>query len=79
MIGRVEETNPMNKECLKIETVPFFDAQTLPFILTITGAGLNLINLKVKRSYMFKQGKFKDFCFQVFGEFVDPVARLVYS
>ena len=59
----LEESNPANKECLKIEKLPFFDADALPFILTITATGLNLVNVKVRRSYTFKTGKFKDFCF----------------
>ena len=64
---------------MKIEKLPYFEADTLPFIMTITASGLNLINIKLRKSYIFKQGKFKDFCFQEFGEFVDPVARMVYS
>ena len=79
ILSLIEETNPANKECLKIEKLPYFDAETLPYILTITATGLNLVNVKARRSYTFKSGKFKDFCFQSYGEYVDPVGRLVFS
>lgn len=79
VLNIIEEPNLANKECLKIEKLPFFDADALPYILTITATGLNLVNVKMRRSHTFKTGKFKDFSFQVFGEFVDPVARLVFS
>ena len=79
LLSVIEETNSANRECLKIEKLPYFDEETMPYILTITATGLNLINVKVRRSYTFKSGKFKDFCFQSFGEFVDPVARLIFS
>ena len=51
----------------------------MPYVVTLTATGLNLVNTKVKRCYTLKVGKFKDFCFQEFGEFVDPVGKLVYS
>lgn len=48
-------------------------------MLSLTATGLNLINTKVRRSYTFKAGKFKDFDFQKYGESFDPVCSLVYS
>ena len=75
----IDETNFANKECLKIEKLPFFDYDAMPYVMTLTATGLNLINTKVKKSFIFRSGKFKDFTFQTFGEMVDPVARLVYS
>ena len=59
--------------------MPFFDPDSIPYVFTLTATGLNIVNVKARRTYSFKHGKFKDFCFQVFGEFLDPVARLVYS
>lgn len=75
----IDETNEANKECLKIESVPFFDYNTLPYVLSLTATGLHLINVKVKKSFMLRAGKFKDFDFQLFGELNDPVARLIYA
>ena len=59
----IEETNDANKECLKIEKLPFFDYDAMPYVMTLTATGLNLINIKAKKSFIFKTGKFKDFTF----------------
>ena len=59
----IEETNEANKECLKIEPLPYFDFDALPYVMTLTATGLNIVNVKVGRSFPFKTGRFKDFDF----------------
>ena len=73
VVSRIEESNQDNKECLKIEKLPFFDDSALPFVMTLTATGLNLVNTKLRKSYLFKAGKFKDFCFQSYGQYMNPV------
>ena len=47
--------------------------------MTLTATGLNLINVKSKQSFVFRTGTFKDFSFQLFGELLEPLGRLIYS
>ena len=79
LVQTIQEPSPQNKECLKIEKLPFYDYDALPYVLTLTATGLNLVNVRARRCFTFKAGSFKDFSLQVFGEMLNPVARLIYS
>mmetsp|Transcript_19753 Transcript_19753/g.26701 ORF Transcript_19753/g.26701 Transcript_19753/m.26701 type:complete len:146 (+) Transcript_19753:762-1199(+) len=79
LVYTLQEANPQNKECSKIEKLPFYDYDTLPYVVSLTSSGLNLINVKARQSFVFRAGTFKDFSLQTFGEVLDPVGRLLYS
>ena len=56
LLSVIEETNSANRECLKIEKLPYFDEEAMPYILTITATGLNLINVKKASSSSSSSG-----------------------
>ena len=54
IVNQFLESNSTHRECLKIELLPFYDYDALPFCLSLTSSGLNLINVKTRRTYMLK-------------------------
>ena len=59
----IEETNHDQRECTKIELLPYYDFEELPFAMSITQKGLQLINVRQRKIYTFIDGVFKDFAF----------------